>query len=199
MGLKMEELAEILEHELELAVEVKDKNSLHRYIRLLVENTAQKQWFDIGIGEVKSDVRMIAERMDHGFKLMEQRFNAMDDRFESMQIQMDKRFESLQAQMDSRFEALQTQMNKRFEAVDKRFDDVNKRFEAVDKRFDDVNKRFEAVDKRFDDVNKRFEAVDKRFDAMQSQMNSRFNSTIIFSAAGFTVIATLMSLFKFLL
>ena len=149
MGLHMEELSEMLEHELESAVEVKDKNSLHRYIRLLVENTAQKQWFDIGIAEVKSDVRMIAERMDHGFKLMEQRFNAMDDRFETMQVQMDK--------------------------------------------------RFEAVDKRFDDVNKRFEAVDKRFDAMQSQMNSRFNSTIIFSAAGFTVIAMLMSLFKFLL
>jgi len=160
MGLNMEELSEMLEHELESAVEVKDKNSLHRYIRLLVENTAQKQWFDIGLGEVKSDVRMIAERMDHGFKLMEQRFNAMDDRFESMQTQMDKRFEALQIQMD---------------------------------------KRFEAVDKRFDDVNKRFDDVNKRFDALQSQMNSRFNSTIIFSAAGFTVIATLMSLFKFLL
>ena len=112
MGLNMEELSEMLEHELESAVEVKDKNSLHRYIRLLVENNAQKQWFDIGIGEVKSDVRMIAERMDHGFKLMEQRFNAMDKRFESMQAQMDDRFESMQIQMDSRFEALQTQTNR---------------------------------------------------------------------------------------
>jgi exonuclease VII large subunit len=142
MGLNMEELSEMLEHELESAVEVKDKNSLHRYIRLLVDNTAQKQWFDIGLGEVKSDVRMIAERMDHGFKLMEQRFNAMDDRFETMQVHMDKRFEALQIQMDKRFEALQTQMDKRFEAVDKRFDDVNKRFDALQSQ---MNSRFNST------------------------------------------------------
>jgi len=134
----MEELSDILEQELENAVEVKDKNSLHRYVRLLVDNTVGKQRYESCIGELKSDVRLIAERIDQGFKRMDERFEAVDKRFESMQIQMDKRFESmdkrfesLQTQMDTRFESLQIQMNKRFDAVDKRFDEMNGKFRML--------------------------------------------------------------------
>jgi replicative DNA helicase len=41
----------------------------------------------------------------------------MDERFDAME----KRFEALQHQMDKRFEAMQKQMDERFTAVDKRF------------------------------------------------------------------------------
>ena len=82
----MEEYADILEHELESAVEVKDKHSLHRAVRLIAENTVGRREYDSGIGQLKSDVRLIAERM------------------ESMQTQMNQRFEAMQTQMDRRFD-----------------------------------------------------------------------------------------------
>jgi len=73
-----------------------------------------------------------------------------------------------------------TQMDKRFESMQKQMDE---RFAAVDKRFDDVNKRFNDVNKRFDDVNKRFDDVNKRFSMMMWMMT-----------AGFTIIATVITL-----
>ncbi|HOU84983.1 MAG TPA: hypothetical protein PLA54_11595 [Spirochaetota bacterium] len=88
---------------------------------------------------------------------------------ETMQFgfaQMDKRFETMQKQMDSRFEAVQKQMDERFTAVDKRFESVQKQ----------IDERFTAVDKRFDDMNKKF--------TMMMWMMS----------AGFTIIATVITL-----
>ncbi len=73
-----------------------------------------------------------------------------------------------------------TQMDKRFESMQKQMDE---RFAAVDKRFDDVNKRFDDVNKRFDDVNKRFDDVNKRFSMMMWTIT-----------AGFTIIATVITL-----
>ena len=88
---------------------------------------------------------------------------------ETMQFgfsQMDKRFETMQKQMDSRFEAVQKQMDERFTAVDKRFESVQKQ----------IDERFTAVDKRFDDMN-------KKFTVMMWMMS-----------AGFTIIATVITL-----
>ena len=102
----MESYQDILEHELESAVEVKNKDSLHRAVRLIAENTVGRREYDGGIGQLKSDVRLIAERM------------------ETMQTQMNQRFEAV----DKRFEAIQTQIDRRFEASDKRFDDMNGKF-----------------------------------------------------------------------
>ena len=119
----MEELSELLEHELENAVEVKDKNSLHRYVRLLVDNTVGRKRYESGIEELKSDVRLIAERIDQGFKRMDERFEAVDKRFEAV----DRRFES----MDKRFESMQIQMDKRFEDVNTRFDEMNGKFRMM--------------------------------------------------------------------
>ena len=107
----MEEYADILEHELESAVEVKDKGSLHRAVRLIAENTVGRREYDGGIGQLKSDVRVIAERMEQGFQRMDERFEAVDKRFEAMQIHMNQRFESV----DKRFEAVQVQMDRRFD------------------------------------------------------------------------------------
>jgi flagellar capping protein FliD len=71
-----------------------------------------------------------------GFAVMEEHFNAVDKRFESMQVQMDNRFESTQEQMnrrfdvvDKRFEATQEQMNRRFDVVDKRFETMTQRMD----------------------------------------------------------------------
>jgi hypothetical protein len=49
---------------------------------------------------------------------MDQRFDAVDQRFEAFQRQIDQRFE----EVDQRFEAFQQQIDQRFESVDQQFD-----------------------------------------------------------------------------
>ena len=53
-----------------------------------------------------------------------------------------------------------------------------------------MDERFAAVDKRFDDVNKRFDDVNKRFD----DVNKRFSMMMWMMTAGFTIIATVITL-----
>ena len=97
-----EALADILEHELEDAFPVKNKESLHRYISLLTQNYLKKETFQESIQqnhrehqELRSDIQLIASRMEEGFKRMDVHFEAVEKRFESV----DKKFESL----DKRF------------------------------------------------------------------------------------------------
>ncbi|TVQ39450.1 MAG: hypothetical protein EA384_06220 [Spirochaetaceae bacterium] len=123
MEIPMNEIVEILEGELENAVEIKDRKSLHRYVVLMVDTVvgrkeyeSSSQRMEAQLGGLRSDVALIAERMEQGFARMDERFSAIDRRFEDV--------------------------NKRFDDVNRRFDDVNKRFDDVNKRFDDVNKRF---------------------------------------------------------
>ncbi|NBC29577.1 MAG: hypothetical protein GVY29_06245 [Spirochaetes bacterium] len=119
----MNDIIGLLESELEAAFEVRDKQSLHRYVVLMIDRFAVRESeeehhsrlerkMDEGFAEIKDDVRTIAATMKEGFARVDERFESVD---------------------------------KRFEAVDQRFDDVNKRFEAVDKRFEDMNKRFNSL------------------------------------------------------
>jgi len=75
-----------------------------------------------------------------------------------------------------------------FEQVNKRFEDMQK---YMDKRFEQVDKRFEQVDKRFEDMQK---YMDKRFE----DVNSKFKMMFAFMTLGFTILATMMTVFKFL-
>lgn len=77
-----------------------------------------------------ADLKLLIVEMREGFKRMEDRFEAMDKRFQELVHYVDKRFEAV---------------DKRFEAVDKRFQEL---IHYVDKRFEDVNKRFEEMHKR---------------------------------------------------
>ena len=136
----MENFSEILERELEEAVEVKNKKSLHRYILLLTNNLVKQERFDSQVAESRSDVRVIAESMKQGFVAVDKRFEDMNQRFE----EVNKRFDDV---------------NKQFEYMNNRFDDVNKRFEDTNKRFEDMNTRFEDTNVRFGDMSKRFSAM----------------------------------------
>ncbi len=64
-------------------------------------------------------------------------------------------------------------------------------FEQSNKRFEDMQK---YMDKRFEQVDKRFEQVDKRFE----DVNSKFKMMFAFMTLGFTILATMMTVFKFL-
>ena len=102
----MESLSQILEEELENAVEVKDKKSLHRYVYLSTQNIVTRQENQEQFQQNRNDIRELAAAMKAGFELMETKFNAVDKRFEAV----DRRFES----MDKRFEDLQHYMDRRF-------------------------------------------------------------------------------------
>ena len=86
------------------------------------------------------------------------------------------------------------QIDKRFDQVDKRFEQVDKRFEQVDKRTDQVEKRIDQVDKRIEQVDKRINHVEQRFDAI----DQRFARLHTLMMSGFSILAILMSLFKFI-
>ncbi len=119
--------------------------------------------------------------------------------------QFDKRFEDMQKYSDKRFEEMQNYSDKRFEDMNRRFAEMQnfmeKRFEQVDKRFEQVDKRFEEMqnfmDKRFEQIDKRFEQVDKRFEDMQKYMDSKFKMLLSFMSLGFTILAAMMTIFKF--
>ncbi len=64
-------------------------------------------------------------------------------------------------------------------------------FEQTNKRFEEMQKN---MDKRFEQVDKRFEQVDKRFE----DVNSKFTMMFAFMTLGFTILATMMTVFKFL-
>jgi len=112
----MEDLAELLEQQLERAFEVKDKQSLRQYVNLLTQNIVPKESYERQLLELKNEIRLLAETMKEGFKLIDKRFEAVDKRFEAI--------------------------DKRFEAVDKRFEDM---YHYMDKRFEDMNKRFNML------------------------------------------------------
>lgn len=73
------------------------------------------------------------------------------------------------------------------QSSNERFEDMNRRFEDVNRRFDDVNSRFDDVNKRFEDVNSRFEDNNKRHSTTQWALG-----------IGFVVLATLVTLYRFL-
>ena len=99
----MERLAEILEQQLESAVEIKDKESLHRYILLLTENLAHQDKNEKEHSEIMQAILKVDSRMEEGFRRMDERFAAVDQRFESMQKQMDQRFEAVDQRFNQMF------------------------------------------------------------------------------------------------
>ena len=91
----MSEIIELLEHELETAVEVKDRRALHRYVTILVDRvvsrsehqaaeTRLEQKLGTELGALRSDVQTIAARMEQGFARMDERFAAVDKRFDGV-------------------------------------------------------------------------------------------------------------------
>ncbi|SDX11523.1 hypothetical protein [Thiocapsa roseopersicina] len=99
---------------------------------------------------VEEELRHQRELIQTILVQMDKRFDAVEKRFEQMQLNMDKRFEAV----DKRFEQMQLNMDQRFEAVDKRFAQMQLN---MDQRFDAVDKRFEAMDKRFEELTRRLD------------------------------------------
>jgi predicted RNase H-like nuclease (RuvC/YqgF family) len=140
--LTVEEISELLEHELSDAVEIKDAGSLKRFVRLLAENAVSTTRYEKDQQGIRGDIRSLTAEIHHIAENMQTGFAEMNRRFDETIKQMNRRFDDLLHHMD-----------KRFEQSDKRFDDLlhhmDKRFEQTDKRFEQTDKRFESLDRRF--------------------------------------------------
>ena len=98
------------------------------------------------------------------------------------------------------------EVDQRFKEMDQKFDQVNQKFEQVNQRFDQINNemngRFKEVDRKFDELahemNGRFKGIDQKFDQMGSEMERRFDSLGRNVLAGFALMMTAMTVFRFL-
>jgi len=72
------------------------------------------------------------------------RLEALETEQRGMKSEMNQRFDAV----DERFAG----MDQRFDAVDERFAGMDQRFDAVDERFAGMDQRFDAVDERFDSL-----------------------------------------------
>ena len=94
---------------------------------------------ELGALATKDDLGQSAERTDHGFNLVDQRFHAVDQRITDLFAAQDERIDARFALQDQRIEA-------RFAAQDERID---ARFAAQDQRID---ARFDSVEGRLDEI-----------------------------------------------
>jgi len=100
-----------------------------------------------GFVHIESKIDWLQNTMNIRFEAMTERFNSVDKRFDDFTANINKRFDDHTANINKRFEEFTANIDKRFEAMDKRFDDftanINKRFEEftanINKRFDDAN------------------------------------------------------------
>ena len=90
----MADLAQILEEELEEAVEIKNRKSLHRYITLLTDNLVKKDDNRMEHTEFQQELIKINGRFNQMITEVREGFKRMDQRSEVMQQQMDKRFDA---------------------------------------------------------------------------------------------------------
>ncbi len=98
---------------------------------------------------IAPDLKAINVRLDAVERVMNLRFEQVDERFEQIGKRIDERF----AQVDKRFEQMDKRMDERFAQVDKRFEQMDKR---MDERFAQSEKLTLA---KFDQVLARIELL----------------------------------------
>ena len=118
---------------------------------------------ELGTLVTKDDLGQSAERTDHGFNLVDQRFHAVDQRIGDLFAAQDQRITDLFAAQDERIDA-------RFALQDQRID---ARFAAQDERID---ARFAAVDARFDSVESRLDEILAQLAADRRQTRELINA-----------------------
>ncbi|HPA62734.1 MAG TPA: hypothetical protein PLH15_05905 [Spirochaetota bacterium] len=113
-----------------------------------------------------------------------ERMTRIEEELRSQREVILKQNETMQfgfAQMDKRFESMQKQMDERFAAVDRRFEMVQKSMDT----------RFEMIQKNMDT---RFETIQKNMDTRFDDVNKKFTMMMWMTSAGFTIIATVITL-----
>jgi vacuolar-type H+-ATPase subunit H len=184
-------LEDILEEELSRAFEVKDREALKRYVRVVVESFSEK-----------SDVKELGYETKEGFKLISKDLLIISDRLMELKKDISEVREETKKEISEVREEMKKEISEIREDIRLLIEMMNKRFEEqreyTDKRFEELlhysDKRFEDINKRFEDINKRFEDVNKRFE----DMNRSLNLLTWMVGIGFTVITVLIAVFRFI-
>ena len=179
LTISMSNYAEKIHNELGQAFSVVDESALQRASSLLAEHHADALTYLNDRSVMQSELRVLSETMRQFMAFAERRFDQIDKRFD----QVDKRID---------------QVEKRIDQVEKRIDQVEKRIDQVDKRIDQVHKRIDQVEKRIDQVDKRIDHVEQRFETRFDAIDRRFARLHTLMMSGFSILAILMSLFKFI-
>ena len=81
----MSSFSDTLEDAFRRAFTVQDSEALKRTVRILEEGYDPVRRLESDVTGLKSDVRIIAERMEQGFLRMDERFKAVDERFKTQE------------------------------------------------------------------------------------------------------------------
>ena len=100
-----------------------------------------------------------------GQQAMQQRFEAIDQRFNDMEKRSEQRFNDMEKRSEQRFTAMEKQNDQRFTSIDH---------------------RFTAMEKQND---QRFNSIDQRFSSLESTINTLFSALIMLIVALFGYIA----------
>ena len=111
---------------------------------------------------IRSEIRMLAETMKHGFALMEERFQKMDQkwevRFQKMDQKLDFTRKSLELQITTTRENLELQINSNREILEKQ---INSNRESLEKQ---INSNRESLEKQ---INSNREILENQFSFQQ--------------------------------
>ena len=78
-----------------------------------------------GFVHIESKIDWLQSTMNIRFEAMNERFVAIDKRFDDFTANINKRFEEFTANIDKRFNEFSASINTRFDDLNKRFDDAN--------------------------------------------------------------------------
>ena len=119
----------------------------------------------VRVGQFEENSRRMDERFIALEKKMDQGFTHAAKERENILVHLNQRFDAV----NQRFDDMKESVNQRFDAVYQRFDGMN---QGMNQRFDDMNQgmnqRFDDVHRRLDDliasVKQGFDTMEKRFD-----------------------------------
>ena len=84
--------------------------------------------------ETRMMFELIIDKMDTHFKVIDKKFDAVNERFDGI--------------------------DRRLDAMDERFDGIDRRLDAMDERFDGIDKRFDAMDGQLAVINGRLDTLE---------------------------------------
>ncbi len=102
----MASIAELLENELKAAVEIKNEQSLHNYVEILVRSLVKQDEYMTDNGSIKADIRASINAMREGFRKVDERLEDQRELMNARFAASDKRFDDLIGQMNTRFNML---------------------------------------------------------------------------------------------
>ena len=97
---------------------------------------------ELGTLVTTDDLGQFAERTDHRFNLVGERFNSVDQRFAAQDRHITDLFAAQDERIEARFELQDQRIDARFAALEERID---ARFAALDARFDSVEGRLDEI------------------------------------------------------